>query len=106
MGIVVDDAIVVVENVERNIAAGLSARDATYRAMKEVTNPIIAIAAVLVAVFVPLAFISGLSGQFYPQFPLTLPISTVIPPLQPPPPPPPPPALPPNPPPPRPPNRL
>src|SRR5258708_22448573 len=78
MGIVVDDAIVVVENVERNIAAGLSARDATYRAMKEVTNPIIAIAAVLVAVFVTLAFISGLSGPFYPPFALTIPISTVI----------------------------
>ncbi|TMG80847.1 MAG: efflux RND transporter permease subunit, partial [Betaproteobacteria bacterium] len=78
IGIVVDDAIVVVENVERNIAAGLSARDATYRAMKEVTNPIIAIAAVLVAVFVPLAFISGLSGQFYRQFALTIAISTVI----------------------------
>jgi multidrug efflux pump len=78
IGIVVDDAIVVVENVERNIAAGLSARDATYRAMKEVTNPIIAIAAVLVAVFVPLAFISGLSGQFYRQFAVTIAISTVI----------------------------
>src|SRR3954471_19995532 len=64
IGIVVDDAIVVVENVERNIAEGLSAREATYQAMREVTNPIIAIAAVLVAVFVPLAFISGLSGQF------------------------------------------
>src|SRR3989449_292470 len=78
IGIVVDDAIVVVENVERNIAAGLSARDATYRAMKEVTNPIIAIAAVLVAVFVPLAFISGLSGEFYRQFAVTIAISTVI----------------------------
>src|SRR5262245_6339266 len=78
IGIVVDDAIVVVENVERNIAAGLSARAATYRAMREVTNPIIAIAAVLVAVFVPLAFISGLSGQFYRQFALTIAISTVI----------------------------
>jgi multidrug efflux pump len=78
IGIVVDDAIVVVENVERNIASGLSPRDATYRAMKEVTNPIIAIALVLVAVFVPLAFISGLSGQFYKQFALTIAISTVI----------------------------
>jgi multidrug efflux pump len=78
IGIVVDDAIVVVENVERNIAAGLSPRDATYRAMREVTNPIIAIAAVLVAVFVPLAFISGLSGQFYRQFAMTIAISTVI----------------------------
>ncbi len=78
IGIVVDDAIVVVENVERNIEAGLSARDATYRAMREVSGPIIAIALVLVAVFVPLAFISGLSGQFYKQFALTITISTVI----------------------------
>ena len=78
IGIVVDDAIVVVENVERNISAGLSPRDATYRAMREVTGPIIAIAAVLVAVFVPLAFISGLSGQFYRQFAMTIAISTVI----------------------------
>jgi multidrug efflux pump len=78
IGIVVDDAIVVVENVERNIEAGLTPRDATYRAMREVTGPIIAIALVLVAVFVPLAFISGLSGQFYKQFALTIAISTVI----------------------------
>ncbi|HYG56409.1 MAG TPA: multidrug efflux RND transporter permease subunit [Burkholderiales bacterium] len=78
IGIVVDDAIVVVENVERNIAAGLSPREATYQAMREVTNPIIAIALVLVAVFVPLAFISGLSGQFYKQFAMTIAISTVI----------------------------
>ena len=63
IGIVVDDAIVVVENVERNIEDGLSPRDATYKAMREVSGPIIAIAAVLVAVFVPLAFISGLTGQ-------------------------------------------
>ncbi|WP_394787213.1 efflux RND transporter permease subunit [Rhodoferax sp.] len=78
IGIVVDDAIVVVENVERNIEAGLSPRDATYRAMHEVSGPIIAIALVLVAVFVPLAFITGLSGQFYKQFALTIAISTVI----------------------------
>ncbi|MFZ3323658.1 MAG: multidrug efflux RND transporter permease subunit [Usitatibacter sp.] len=78
IGIVVDDAIVVVENVERNIEAGLSPRDATYRAMREVSGPIIAIAMVLVAVFVPMAFISGLSGQFYKQFALTIAISTVI----------------------------
>jgi multidrug efflux pump len=78
IGIVVDDAIVVVENVERNIAGGLSPRDATYRAMREVSGPIIAIALTLVAVFVPLAFISGLSGQFYKQFALTIAISTVI----------------------------
>jgi multidrug efflux pump len=78
IGIVVDDAIVVVENVERNIEAGLSPRDATYQAMREVSGPIIAIALVLVAVFVPLAFISGLTGQFYKQFALTIAISTVI----------------------------
>ena len=78
IGIVVDDAIVVVENVERNIEAGLSPRDATYRAMREVSGPIIAIALVLVAVFVPLAFISGLTGQFYKQFAVTIAISTVI----------------------------
>ena len=78
IGIVVDDAIVVVENVERNIEAGLSPRDATYKAMREVSGPIIAIALVLVAVFVPLAFISGLTGQFYKQFAVTIAISTVI----------------------------
>jgi multidrug efflux pump len=78
IGIVVDDAIVVVENVERNIEAGLSPRDATYQAMKEVSGPIIAIALVLVAVFVPLAFVSGLTGEFYRQFALTIAISTVI----------------------------
>lgn len=78
IGIVVDDAIVVVENVERNIENGHSPREATYRAMREVSGPIIAIALVLVAVFVPLAFISGLSGQFYRQFALTIAISTVI----------------------------
>src|SRR5205823_9900736 len=78
IGIVVDDAIVVVENVERNIEAGLSPRDASYKAMDEVSGPIIAIALVLIAVFVPLAFISGLTGQFYKQFALTIAISTVI----------------------------
>ena len=78
IGIVVDDAIVVVENVERNIEAGLTPREATYRAMREVSGPIIAIALVLVAVFVPLAFISGLTGQFYKQFAVTIAISTVI----------------------------
>ena len=78
IGIVVDDAIVVVENVERNIEAGLSPRDATIQAMKEVSGPIIAIALVLCAVFVPIAFVSGLSGQFYRQFALTIAISTVI----------------------------
>ena len=78
IGIVVDDAIVVVENVERNIRAGLSPREATYKAMEEVSGPIIAIALVLVAVFVPIAFITGLTGEFYKQFALTIAISTVI----------------------------
>ncbi|MET0284745.1 MAG: efflux RND transporter permease subunit, partial [Polyangiales bacterium] len=78
IGIVVDDAIVVVENVERNISLGLSPRDATRKAMDEVSGPIIAIALVLCAVFVPIGFIPGLSGQFYKQFALTIAISTVI----------------------------
>lgn len=78
IGIVVDDAIVVVENVERNIEAGLTPREASYKAMREVSGPIIAIALVLCAVFVPLAFSSGLTGQFYRQFALTIAISTVI----------------------------
>ncbi|MGF6528392.1 efflux RND transporter permease subunit [Variovorax sp. PvP013] len=78
IGIVVDDAIVVVENVERNIESGLAPREATYKAMREVSGPIVAIALVLVAVFVPLAFLSGLTGQFYRQFAVTIAISTVI----------------------------
>ena len=78
IGIVVDDAIVVVENVERNIEAGLTPHAATIRAMQEVSGPIIAIALVLCAVFVPLSFVSGLSGQFYRQFAVTIAISTVI----------------------------
>ena len=78
VGIVVDDAIVVVENVERNISAGLTPREATLKAMSEVTGPIIAIALVLCAVFVPIAFISGLTGEFYRQFALTIAFSTVI----------------------------
>ena len=78
IGIVVDDAIVVVENVERNIEEGLAPREATYKAMQEVSGPIVAIGLVLVAVFVPLAFITGLTGQFYRQFALTIAISTVI----------------------------
>ncbi|HEU4586391.1 MAG TPA: efflux RND transporter permease subunit [Gemmatimonadaceae bacterium] len=78
IGIVVDDAIVVVENVERNIELGLSPREASYKAMEEVSGPIIAIALVLCAVFVPVAFISGLTGQFYKQFALTIAFSTVI----------------------------
>lgn len=78
IGIVVDDAIVVVENVERNIAAGRSPKEATYQAMREVSGPIIAIGLCLIAVFVPIAFITGLTGQFYRQFALTIAISTVI----------------------------
>ncbi|MBI1174958.1 MAG: multidrug efflux RND transporter permease subunit [Sideroxydans sp.] len=78
IGIVVDDSIVVVENVERSIENGLSPREATLKAMGEVTGPIIAIALVLCAVFVPIAFISGLTGQFYRQFALTIAFSTII----------------------------
>jgi hydrophobe/amphiphile efflux-1 (HAE1) family protein len=78
IGIVVDDAIVVVENVERNISLGRSPIEATEQAMREVTSPIIATALVLCAVFVPTAFISGLTGQFYKQFAITIAISTVI----------------------------
>lgn len=78
IGIVVDDAIVVVENVERNIEMGLSPRAAAHQAMREVSGPIIAIALVLCAVFVPMAFLSGVTGQFYKQFATTIAISTVI----------------------------
>ena len=78
IGIVVDDAIVVVENVERHIEEGMSPLDASHRAMDEVSGPIIAIALVLCAVFVPVAFISGLTGQFYRQFALTIAFSTLI----------------------------
>ena len=78
IGIVVDDAIVVVENVERHIELGLSPIEASRKAMEEVSGPIIAIALVLCAVFIPTAFVSGLTGQFYRQFALTIAISTVI----------------------------
>lgn len=78
IGIVVDDAIVVVENVERNIEDGLAPKAAAKQAMKEVTGPIIATTLVLAAVFIPTAFMSGLTGQFYRQFALTITISTVI----------------------------
>ncbi|MBX9589318.1 MAG: efflux RND transporter permease subunit [Hyphomonadaceae bacterium] len=78
IGIVVDDAIVVVENVERNIAAGLSPRDAARKSMDEVGLALIAIALVLTAVFVPSAFITGISGQFYRQFALTIAGATII----------------------------
>jgi multidrug efflux pump len=78
IGIVVDDAIVVVENVERNIALGKTPIEATHQAMREVTGPIVATALVLGAVFIPTAFISGLTGQFYKQFAITIAISTAI----------------------------
>ena len=78
IGIVVDDAIVVVENVERNIDSGLSSIDAAHQAMREVSGPIIAISLVLIAVFVPMAFLSGVTGQFYRQFSVTIAIATAI----------------------------
>jgi len=78
IGIVVDDAIVVVENVERHIELGQEPLEATRRAMAEVSGPIVAIALVLCAVFAPTAFVSGLTGQFYRQFALTIAISTLI----------------------------
>ena len=78
IGIVVDDAIVVVENVERWLAEGLRPREAARRAMDEVTGPVVAVALVLCAVFVPCAFISGITGQFFRQFALTIAVSTVI----------------------------
>lgn len=78
VGIVVDDAIVVVENVERNIEEGKKPREATVQAMKEVTGPIIATTLVIAGVFIPIAFISGLTGMFYRQFALTIVIATVI----------------------------
>ena len=78
IGIVVDDSIVVVENVERHIANGERPLEATKKAMSEVSRPIIAITLVLCAVFIPVAFVEGLTGQFYRQFALTIAISTVI----------------------------
>lgn len=78
IGIVVDDAIVVVENVERNIEEGRTPLAAAHQAMKEVSGPIIAIGLVLCAVFIPMAFLSGVTGQFYRQFAVTIAISTVI----------------------------
>ena len=78
IGIVVDDAIVVLENIERLIATGLDVRTATIKAMEEVTGPIIAVALVLCAVFVPCAFVSGITGQFFRQFAVTIAVSTVI----------------------------
>lgn len=78
IGIVVDDAIVVVENVQRNISRGLTPVKATEQAMREVTGPIVATTLVLAAVFIPTAFMSGLTGQFYKQFALTITVSTII----------------------------
>ena len=78
IGIVVDDAIVVVENVERNIALGMGAKEASKKAMSEVFGAVIAVSLVLVAVFVPTAFITGISGQFYRQFALTIAVSTAL----------------------------
>ena len=78
IGIVVDDAIVVVENVERWIEKGLSPREAAFAAMREVTGPVIGVALVLSAVFIPCAFISGIVGEFFRQFALTIAVSTVI----------------------------
>ncbi len=78
IGIVVDDAIVVVEGVERNLAEGLTPRDATIKTMEEVGGALVAIALVLSAVFIPTAFISGISGQFYRQFALTIAVATLF----------------------------
>ena len=78
IGIVVDDAIVVVENIERWLDQGLAPRDAARKAMDEVTGPVIAVALVLIAVFVPCAFLGGISGQFFRQFAVTIAVSTVI----------------------------
>ena len=78
IGIVVDDAIVVVENVERWLEQGLEPREATRKAMDEVSGPVVAVALVLCAVFVPCAFISGITGQFFRQFALTISVAMMI----------------------------
>ena len=78
IGIVVDDAIVVLENIERQIASGLHAREATIKAMDEITGPVVAITLVLAAVFIPCCFLGGISGQFFRQFAVTIAVSTVI----------------------------
>ena len=78
IGIVVDDAIVVVEAVEHHIEEGMSPRDATVQAMREVSGPVIAVALVLTAVFMPCAFISGITGSFFRQFAITVSVSTII----------------------------
>src|SRR5262249_49493695 len=78
VGIVVDDAIVVVENVERHLANGMSRRDAALKTMEEVGSALVSIALVLCAVFVPTAFLGGISGQFFRQFAVTIPVATAI----------------------------
>src|SRR6201999_4205657 len=78
IGLVVDDAIVVVEAVEHHIEEGLSPRDATLKAMSEVTAPVIGIALILAAVFIPVAFMAGITGRLYQQFALTIAVSVLI----------------------------
>src|SRR6202000_1242134 len=78
IGIVVDDAIVVLENIERQIATGLDARTATIKAMHEITGPILAITLVLSSVFIPCCFLGGVTGQFFRQFAVTIAVSTII----------------------------
>src|SRR5205814_2512299 len=78
IGLVVDDAIVVVEAVEHHIEEGMSPKEATLQAMREVSGPVVAIALVLAAVFIPVAFMSGISGRLYQQFALTIAISVLI----------------------------
>src|SRR2546422_1379210 len=78
IGIVVDDAIVVVEAVQHNIDRGMNAREATLRAMSEVSGPVVAIAFILAAVFIPVAFLGGISGQIYRQFALTIAASVLL----------------------------
>ena len=78
IGIVVDDAIVVLENIERLIATGLDSRTATIQAMEEITGPIVAITLVLSSVFIPCCFMGGISGQFFRQFAVTIAVSTII----------------------------
>src|SRR5262249_10280086 len=78
IGIVVDDAIVVVEAVQHNIDTGLSPREATYRAMQEISGPVVAIPLILAAVFVPVAFIPGIVGRLYQQFAITIAISVLL----------------------------
>ena len=78
IGIVVDDAIVVLENIERLIATGLDARTATIKAMDEITGPVLAITLVLGSVFIPCCFLGGITGQFFRQFAVTIAVSTII----------------------------